>query len=63
MKGQVLHVESQGVFMGKLLLPHKSSAAPNTNGFRVPPAHRRCCVILNGATAPTGTAAVISTGL
>lgn len=33
MKGEASHVESKGVFVGKLLLPHKSSVMPNTDGL------------------------------
>ena len=51
MKGEVLHVEPQGDFVGKLLLPHKVSAVPNTDGFRVPSASKLCSLILGGATA------------
>lgn len=36
MKGEILHMEPQGVPVGRFLLPHKSSVVPNADGFRVP---------------------------
>lgn len=60
MKVDVLHVQSQGLFLSGLLLSHKSSKMPNTWRFRVPSIHGWCSVIPNGATASHRQAPTVS---
>lgn len=50
MKVEILHVESQEVFVSGLLLAHKSSKMPNTDGCRVPSVRGWCSAIPDGAT-------------